>query len=57
MLVVLPAGGGGGGLFDGGTAVPGGAEATHYGSATAGTEATSNAVTTAVGIAIASVQA
>ena len=44
MLVALPAGAGGGGVFDGGTAASRGAVATPYGSATARTEATSNAV-------------
>ena len=58
VLVALPAGGGGGGgVFDGGTAAPRGAEATPYGSATARTEATSKAVTAAVGVATSSAHA
>ena len=58
MLLDLLAGGdGGGGIFDGGTAAPRGAEATPYGSATARTEATSKAVTAAVGVATSSTHA
>ena len=58
VLVALPAGGGGGGgVFDGGTAAPRRAEATRYGSATARTEATSKAVTAAIGVATSSAHA
>lgn len=57
LLDLLAGGGGGGDVFDGGTAAPKELKPAPHGSAAARTEATSKAVTAAVRLAIATVQA